>query len=119
MNLVNPSILELAITKALRRSFQYRSIEDVYNADLERFSEAVVDAYIARIEEEKQKEVNASLGVKSHPYDILPEALELLAKAEADYRGMAHIFATYGYRASAKEAIETADYLKAFLERAA
>lgn len=45
------------------------------------------------------------------------EALDLLRKVESDYRGMAHTFATYGFRASAREAIETADYVKAFLER--
>jgi hypothetical protein len=45
------------------------------------------------------------------------EALDLLRKAEADYRGVAVTLATYGFRASSIEAIETADYLKDFLER--
>ncbi len=36
-------------------------------------------------------------------------------KAEADYRGMTHTLATYGYHASAKEALESADYIKQVL----
>lgn len=36
---------------------------------------------------------------------------DICVKAEADYRGMAHTFQTNGFRASAREAEETADYI--------
>lgn len=48
--------------------------------------------------------------------ELFDEAIDLPSKAETDYRGTATVFGIYGFRASAKEAIETADYLKAFLE---
>ena len=38
-------------------------------------------------------------------------------KAEQDYRGLATCAANNGLKATAKDAIETADYIKAFLER--
>lgn len=41
---------------------------------------------------------------------------DVCIKAESDYRGMSHTFSTYGFRASAKEALETADYIKRILD---
>jgi hypothetical protein len=41
---------------------------------------------------------------------------DICEKAEADYRGMSGTFKTYGLHASAKEAIETADYIKQVLD---
>lgn len=43
---------------------------------------------------------------------------DICVKAEADYRGMAGTFATYGFRASAKEALETAEHIKQVLDGA-
>jgi hypothetical protein len=51
-----------------------------------------------------------------------PATLERLRdvceKAEGDYRGMSHTFKTYGLHASAKEAWETAEYIKQILDGA-
>ncbi len=41
---------------------------------------------------------------------------DICVKAEADYRGVSCTFKTYGFHASAKEAWETADYIKEVLE---
>lgn len=46
----------------------------------------------------------------------LLEALEILEKVAIDYRGAANTYATYGMRASAKDALETSDYIEAFLK---
>lgn len=42
---------------------------------------------------------------------------DICLKAECDYRGMSHTFSTYGFRASSKEALETADYIERILSR--
>ena len=41
--------------------------------------------------------------------------LDICKRAQIDYRGMAHTFQNYGFNASAMEAMETADYIKATL----
>ena len=40
----------------------------------------------------------------------------VLEKAMIDYRGAAHTYATYGMKASAKDALETADYIESVLK---
>lgn len=51
-------------------------------------------------------------------YAALNIAMPLLRKCEEDYRGLATIAANNGMRATAKDALESANYIKAFLEEA-
>lgn len=44
------------------------------------------------------------------------DSMEILERAMVDYRGAAHTLATYGMKASAKDALESADYIEAFLK---
>ena len=49
--------------------------------------------------------------------DFFDEAIELLSKAETDYRGLAVSASNNGLKATAKDALETADHLHSFLKK--
>lgn len=73
----------------------------------------VAHAYLSQVNILERDDLISLIGYFS---ELARDAIEILEKAVIDYRGAAHTLATYGMKASAKDALETADYIKAFLE---
>lgn len=63
--IINKDILQAAIEKALTRSFQCRSIEDVTHRDLDFFCEMVMENYIERWEQAKLSALKIAMGEKA------------------------------------------------------
>ena len=74
---------------------------------------SVAHAYLSQVNILENDDLISLIGYFS---ELARDSIAILKRAEIDYRGAAHTFAVYGMKASAKDALESADYIKAFLE---
>ncbi len=76
---------------------------------------SLAHAYLSQVNNLELDDLISLIGYFS---ELARDSMEILRRAMVDYRAAAHTLATYGLRASAKDALESADYIEAFLKGA-
>lgn len=74
---------------------------------------SVAHAYLSQVNILERDDLISLIGYFS---ELARDSMEILERAMIDYCGAAHTLANYGMRASAKDALESADYIESFLK---
>lgn len=74
---------------------------------------SVAHAYLSQVNILERDDLISLIGYFS---ELARDAIEIIEKAMIDYQGLATCASNNGLKATAKDALETVDYIKAFLE---